>query len=211
MRYANLSGNWNNGIGLALTLQHQCWMWLPALHHRCHCCWSLIRDINLIRNTKTDYTYTWLKCMSCQPLLIPADQLCRPSSSVIMIAAFSECMEATALHILTMIDWQIDIILNQSRKVPVTCLFLLLIYVCILAHSRPLDIAPSGECTMVWKWQLNILETPSSHTDSSRCSKMLPDRLNGEWCALSWSRTTSPMLVNALAAIEQNTRISRTV
>ena len=66
----------------------------------------------------------------------------------------------------------------------------------------------SAKCKMVWKSQLNNSATLNSHTDPSRCSQMLPDRLSAKRWALRCSETTSPVLLNVLEVVEQNTRIS---
>jgi len=61
---------------------------------------------------------------------------------------------------------------------------------------------------MVWKSQLNNSTTLNSHTDSSRCSPMVPHRLSAKRCALRCSRTTLLGLLNVLEVTEQNTRTS---
>jgi len=69
----------------------------------------------------------------------------------------------------------------------------------------------SAKYIMVWNSEPNNWATLNSHTDPSRCSLMLPDRLNAKRCALRSSETTSPVLLNTLEVVEQNQRISWTV
>jgi len=82
-----------------------------------------------------------------------------------------------------------------------------------LSNSSQFWIVPkqsttSAKCTTVWKLQLNNSATLNSHTDPSRCFQMLPERVKAKWCALSSSETTSPVLLNALGVVDQNTWIS---
>jgi len=52
----------------------------------------------------------------------------------------------------------------------------------------------------------NNWATLTSHTDPSRYSEMLPHRLNAEQCALRWSVTTSPVLLNPPDILDQDTK-----
>jgi len=72
---------------------------------------------------------------------------------------------------------------------------------------QPRCFWPSAKCIMVWKSQLNNSATMNSHTDSSRSSQMLPDRLSAKRWALRCSEMTSHVLHNVLEVVKHNTRI----
>jgi len=66
----------------------------------------------------------------------------------------------------------------------------------------------SAKCKIVWKSQLNNSAPLNSHTDLSRCSQRLPDRLSAKRWALRCTKTTSPVLLNVQEVVEQNTTVS---
>jgi hypothetical protein len=80
-----------------------------------------------------------------------------------------------------------------------------------LSATVKLEIKTSialAKCKMCWKSLPNNSATLNSHTDPSRCTQILPDRLNAKWCALRCSETTSPVLLHTPEVVEQNPRIS---
>jgi hypothetical protein len=57
---------------------------------------------------------------------------------------------------------------------------------------------------MVLKLYPNNSATLTSHSDPSRCSQMLPDRLNAKRGVLRCSEAAFRMLLNTPEAVEQN-------
>jgi len=66
----------------------------------------------------------------------------------------------------------------------------------------------SAQCKMVWMSQLNNSATLNSYTDPSRCSQMLLDKLRAKRWTHRCSETASPVPLNALTVVQQNTRTS---
>jgi len=60
----------------------------------------------------------------------------------------------------------------------------------------------SAKCKIVRKSQLNNSATLTRHSDPSRCSQMLPERLSAKQWALRCSETTLPVLFNAPEVVE---------